>query len=413
MTRAAACSDMLKKSPFFDFLNRRTKTDFQQFVTESVEEIDYIDWNGCLLPDDYGDSEAEYRAIRNECAMFDVSPLRKYRITGSECGAFLDRLLTRPVSKSGTMRGVYVVFCNEDGSLKDDAILHKYSEDDYLLLPSDIDHSAYFEALQARFEIHGVTITDCTDSMVGFALQGPYSATVMSHMGFQGIEHLPPFEIQDFPFADGAVRVSRMGFTADLGYECWIQPDLRPAIEARVRQVRKTLNMEIPGYGLNALQACRLEGGFIVAGWDCATEADPEPGFERSPFELNLARLVNLEAADFVGKEALLEQKGSGCLFALLSFEMEGRCKPADGTALYAREGDREKPVGSINSSAWSETLGKTIGHASIESHYAGQDSAWIDLDGQKVQLKLSSPPLLKLKRARQLPAPIEVSTAA
>jgi glycine cleavage system aminomethyltransferase T len=147
------------------------------------------------------------------------------------------------------MRGIYVVFCNEDGSLKDDAILHKYSEHDYLLLPSDIDHSAYFDDRLAKFYIHDVTIIDCTHSMVGFALQGPCSAAVMSQMGLDGIEHLPPFVIQDFPLAEGTIRVSRMGFTADLGYECWIQPDLRPAIEARIQQARENLGLAIPGYG--------------------------------------------------------------------------------------------------------------------------------------------------------------------
>jgi glycine cleavage system aminomethyltransferase T len=42
------------------------------------------------------------------------------------------------------MRATYTVFCNDNGSLKDDAILYKFGDDDYLLMPSDIDHSPYF-----------------------------------------------------------------------------------------------------------------------------------------------------------------------------------------------------------------------------------------------------------------------------
>ncbi len=385
---------MLKKSPFFDFLNRR-------------ENADFIDWNGFLLPNDYGDAVAEYRAIRESCAMFDVSPLRKYRITGAGSGAFLDRLLTRPASRAASMRGIYVVFCNEDGSLKDDAILHKYSEDDYLLLPSDMDHSAYFEKLLIQFDIQGVTITDCTCSLIGFALQGPLSATVMSHMGFEGIEHLKPFEIRDFPLAGGIVRTARMGFTADLGYECWIQPELRSAIEQCFIAVRESLSLDIPGYGLTALEACRLEGGFIVAGWDCSTEADPQPGFERTPFELGLGWLVNLDAEDFVGKEALLEQQQSGCRFTLASFQMDGPRKPADGAVIFAQADGQAQTVGSINCSAWSETLGKMIGNVSMESRFTDIESAWTELDGKAIPVTLSSPPLLKFERARQVPAPL------
>lgn len=398
---------MLRKGPFFDFLNRREGVDFEQFLAESVEDSDYIEWNGFLLPDDYGDAEAEYRAIRDSCALFDVSPLRKYRIRGADSGRFLDRLLTRPVSTARPMRGIYVVFCNEDGSLKDDAILHKYNDDDYLLLPSDMDHSAYFQMLVERFGMEHIDIVDCTHSWVGYALQGPFSAAVMHAMGFAGIEQLEPFRIRDFSVAGGMVRAARMGFTGDLGYECWFKPELCPALEQRFREVRASLGLEIPGYGLKALDACRLEGGFIVAGWDCSTEADPQPGFERSPYELGLGWLVNLEAADFVGKAALQEQVDSGCRYTLASFDMEDRRKPADGTLLFARVDGEEQTVGSVNCSSWSGTLGRTIGNASIESRFAQIDAAWIEVDEEIVPVMLSKPPLLKLKRSRQMPAPI------
>ena len=150
---------MLKKSIFFDFMNRRNGTDFESFMSDSTEDEHYINWNEFLLPHDYGDAEAEYFAIRNECAVFDVSPIRKIRVSGVSAGAFLDRLLTRPASVLPPMRATYTVFCNEDGNLKDDAILYKFDNDDYLLMPSDIDHCPYFESLCKRFELDELSIT--------------------------------------------------------------------------------------------------------------------------------------------------------------------------------------------------------------------------------------------------------------
>ena len=141
---------MLKKSPFFDFLNRRDAASFERFIAESVEEKDYINWNEFLLPNDYGNAEEEYAAIRNACAIFDVSPLRKIRVRGADAGVFFDRLLTRPVSKLASMRATYVAYCNEDGSLKDDSILYKFDAEDYLLMPSDVDHTPYFESLREQ-----------------------------------------------------------------------------------------------------------------------------------------------------------------------------------------------------------------------------------------------------------------------
>ena len=397
---------MLKKSVFFDFLNRRTDTDFSHFMATSSEDEQYINWNEFVLPHDYGDAETEYHAIRNSCAIFDVSPIRKIRVRGDNAGAFFDRLLTRPVSELPAMRATYAVFCNEDGSLKDDAILYKFATDDYLLMPSDVDHSPYFDSLCRRFDIDSVSFTECTDAWAGVALQGPLSATVMRNMGFEGIEQLEPFKVRDYEIDGCAMRVSRMGFTADLGYECWFKTGLAETVMHSIRTARSTLSIALPGYGLSALQACRLEGGFIVAGWDCATEVDPQLGFERSPFELGLGWLVDLDAADFVGRDALRRQKEMGHPFTLRSFEIDQSSAPDDGASVYAGADDTES-AGIVTCSSWSWGMNKTIGNASIKSEYAELTQAWVEIGGKRVEARLSRGPLLILERRSQVPAPL------
>ncbi len=399
----------MKKSPFFDLLNRREHVDFAQFLQVSKENEDYINWNQFLLPDHYGDAENEYHAIRTSCALFDVSPMRKYRIQGEDAGAFLDRMLTRRVSSVLPMRCTYVVFCNGHGSLKDDAILQKLAEHDYLLLPSDMDHSTHFETLTHAYGFNNLTINDCTESWVGMAVQGPLSAAVLHQMGFEGIEHLEPFTIRDFQLAAGPIRISRMGFTADLGYECWMSPQTGKAFEIAIKSARESMPMAIPGYGLSALQACRLEGGFIVAGWDCATEADPQPGFERSPFELGLGWLVNLEGDDFVGKDALLKQKENGVKNTLRSFQIEGQHDLDDGVAIYTHIDGQKLTIGQVNCSAWSWGMNRTIGNASLKSLHKDTAEAWVIVAGEELNLSLSRGPLRSFKLSKQLPAPINL----
>jgi aminomethyltransferase len=224
-------------------------------------------------------------------------------------------------------------------------------------------------------------------------------------MGFDGIENVKPFEVRDYELAGDAIRISRLGFTADLGYECWFEPGLADAFTQSIASARSALDLAIPGYGLGALQACRLEGGFIVAGWDCATEVEPQPGFERSPYELGLGWLVNLDAADFVGRAALLEQKKDGHRFTLRSFEMDENNLPEDGTDIFAGENNGADKVGVVNCSGWSWGLEKTIGNASIKSEHASLDEAWIEIDGARHKAKLSRGPLVTLERRNQVPA--------
>ena len=83
----------MKKSTFFDYLNRRTDFDFNSLLTKGEEDQDYINWNDFLLPNHYGDPEQEYIAIRERAAMFDVSPIRKIRIKGKVQGAYWTILL--------------------------------------------------------------------------------------------------------------------------------------------------------------------------------------------------------------------------------------------------------------------------------------------------------------------------------
>lgn len=400
----------MKKSPFFDFLNRRDPAATKHYLSPHFEDVHFIDWNDYLLPLDYGDAQAEYRAIRDSCGVFDISPLRKYRIRGPDAGDFLDHLLTRPASATESMRGIYVAFCNEDGTLKDDAILHKYAADDYLLLPSDMDHSVHFDGLHRQLGIGDLNITDSTESRFGLAVQGPLSATVLHHMGFEDIQLLDPSALREFAMPCGTLLVARMGFTADLGYEIWCEPEQAGFIQETLASARTELGIDIPGYGLTALDTCRLEGGFIVAGWDCATEADPNPGFERSPFELGLGWLVDLDAVDFVGRQALLAQQSKGGRYTLRSFTMDDPRKPQDGAELFASMDGEEPPMGLINCSAWSWDLGRMIGNASIDHRYAQASDAIVHLQGEAVPVSLSQGPLRRFDRHRQIPAAIETT---
>lgn len=401
---------MIKKAAFYDFLNRRSGCDFDQFISKSVEDEDYINWNNYVLPMHYGDAELEYNALRHGCAIFDGTPFRKVRIHGSGAGKFLDHLVTRPVSALASMRATYVVFCNEDGSLKDDSVLFKFDEDDYLIMPSDVDHIPYFEGLRERLDITDVAFADRTYELTGLAIQGPLSAAALLAMGFDGVEQLKPFEIRDYEIDGNRIHLSRTGFTADLGYECWVTTEFATFLAGRVEAARLELNIPVPGYGLSVVQACRLEGGFIVAGWDCATEVDPQPGFERSPYELGLGWLVNLEATPFVGRDALAEQKKHGHAHVLRSFTTDTTNVPEDGAVLLDGTGSEATEVGIATCSNWSWGQNAVIGNASMRSEHADLESAWVEIAGNLHEVGLSRGPLFNPNRRNEVPASVELN---
>lgn len=395
-------SDVPKKSVLCDLVTRHSDFDFEAFITSTP--IDgYDHWNGFCLPMDYGDAAAEYDAIRNSCALFDASPMKKYRMRGKDAGAFLDRILTTPVSTLPNMKGGYGLLCNEDGYLLDDGITLKFSEDDYLLLISELDLDEHFSKYN---DFDDLTITEETPLTAGFALQGPRACDVLLKMGFVGLEKLAPFELKTYDVEGHEVLLGRLGFTGDLGYEVWFPPESMSFIGEKLSTAEAALNLKIPGYGLSAVQVARLEAGMIVPGWDTAGEfQDLEQ--ERTPFELSLNWNVKLKhEGDFVGKSALKVHKANGPRYKMSGFEIKAQCAIEDGEPLYAYIEGKTIEVGSLPSTAWHTAKKHWIGFASIKSEYAGVEDVFVLSGDERFECELCKVPFINLERRNQVPAP-------
>ncbi len=397
----------MKKSTFFDFLNRHSGRDFDAFLEHAREDVDYIDWHGYCLPMAYGDASAEYKAVRNTCALFDASPVKKYRISGSDAGWFLDQVMVRRMSSKKNMRVSYAIFCNSDGMLRDDGLLYKFAEDDYLLMVSELDHDDYFSTVSGRFK--DLKIDEVSTSLSGLAIQGPQSCKVLDCMGFTSIEVLKPFEIKEFVFKGGKVSVARVGFTADLGYELWFEPQLSQNIEQAIKAAEYKLGIRLNGYGLTALNVLRIEGGFIVPGWDTAQTFEDD-AYERTPNELGLAWAVELNRAEnFIGKSALLKEKDAGARFQIKGFTLNQDCKPEDWAALYAIVEGEARQVGTCPSVAWSDGLKRWLIMASVDVKlYHPELACHVLIGDQKISCRPAKLPFVKYDRYRRVPASVK-----
>jgi glycine cleavage system aminomethyltransferase T len=176
----------------------------------------------------------------------------------------------------------------------------------------------------------------------------------------------------------------------------------------QIDAAREALSLDIPGYGLDALEACRIEGGFVVAGWDFSTELDPQPDFERTPFETGLGWLVDLEGSDFVGRQALAGLKtNSRFLIRRISTAATGSLVDVP---LIANVDDQAQTIGAVNCSAWSWGQASTIGNASVKSDFRDINACWLELGGKRFDVQLRRSPYIQLDRRDQIPAPLNSS---
>jgi aminomethyltransferase len=340
-------------------------------------------WKDYLTADAYFDEALEYAAIRNACAVFDITPMTKHRITGPDAQAFLNRLITRDVTKIKPGKVGYTVWCNDNGQVIDDGTVFHLREGDYRLCSQErqldwLSRSAY------GFD---VSIVEDTHDVAALALQGPTSCSVLKAIGCAGVEKLPPFGLTWFQFAGTELMISRTGFTGDLGYELWIDPEHALALWDALFE--KGENYGIRPMGTHALEVARIEAGFLQAHVDFLP-ADQAIMLDRSrsPFELDLGRLVDFKKPNFNGRRALLEEQKRGSRFRLVRLDIEGN-KPARSSYIYngKRNGD---VVGTVTSAEWSPSAKANVALASMHMPWGRPgDELWAEIYYQR-ELKWS-----------------------
>jgi aminomethyltransferase len=356
------------------------------------------EWSGYWASSAYADAhDIEYNAIREAAALIDVSPLYKYRVTGRDALALVDRVITRDASKLAVGQVWYTPWCDEDGKVIDDGTVHRLADDELFWTAADPQYR--WLTLNARgLE---VAIEDVTESIAAVALQGPFARAVLEEATEEPFGELRyfrrrPSNLIRAAFEGGVlpanlpIDVSRTGYTGDLGYELWIPAER--AADAWDALMAAGRAYGIRPAGMLALDVVRLEAGLVLLEVDYTSARHAlNPEQDYSPYELGMGRLVDLDAGDFVGRLALRREQARGGPPRRLvgvqlewddierSFSRQG-LPPAispsvDRTAVpvFAPRGDRQ--IGKLTSHGWSPILKQAIGLASVPPSYEAPGS--------------------------------------
>lgn len=367
----------------------------------------WASWNGYKFAEYYYDVEYEYFCVRNTCGTYDICPMQKYYISGGDAEAMLNRMVTRDIRKLKLNRVTYVVWCNDEGRMVDDGTIFKLAHDEFQLTCGS-PCSAWLK--MSAFGFSDVQIEDRTDKIAALSLQGPTSCAVLKKMGLTGIETAKPFDILRFPFKGDTLMVSRTGFTGDLGYELWINPEL--ALEMWDALYEAGADYGIQPFGEQATNMARLEAGFIMPAMEF-NEALKTVHFEhdQTPFELNLGWLVDFDKPHFNGRKALLAEHARGPKYTLTKLDIEGN-KPADGSYVYGNK-RCTREIGYITSAMWSPAVKANIALAMIETKHLNGE-IWAEIYYEKelrqyskiARCKVMKKPFWSPPRARATPPP-------
>jgi aminomethyltransferase len=340
-------------------------------------------WAGYVVASSYELShEREYHAIRAAAALFDISPLYKYRISGRDAARLLDRVTTRNVSRTQAGQVLYTGWCDGAGKLLDDGTVARLAEAEFRMTSADPN----LRWLQDNALGLDAEIEDITEALGALSLQGPQSRAILEQLG-----ELPPlryFRLAETKLRGIPVSVSRTGYTGDLGYEIWVCAQDALSLWDALMQAGKPYGI-MPA-GMLALDAARIEAGLMLLDVDYvpARKALIESQTS-SPYEMDLAWTVDLAKANFVGKRSLEEEARRGPQWRFVGVEVDWdslerlhaeaglatRVPPAPwrmSVPIYAGG----EQAGYATSGAWSPLLKKYIALAHLRAKWSEPGTA-------------------------------------
>ena len=160
--------------------------------------LSFRDWAGFYAVSAFeAHHEHEYNAIRNGCALIDISPLFKYHLQGPDAVRLVDRVITRDASKMDVGQVVYTPWCDDDGKVIDDGTVARLGADRFRWTAADpnlrwlAQHAAGLR----------VEVEDVSEQVAALALQGPTAARLL-----RAVSDLPIDTLKYFRAAAGADR---------------------------------------------------------------------------------------------------------------------------------------------------------------------------------------------------------------
>jgi aminomethyltransferase len=330
---------------------------------------------GWEMPAEYAGIKEEHLAIRQHAGLLDFASTGEIEVKGKDALALVQRIIVNDASSMPAGKVLYSTMCRPDGSILSDITVYRYAPDHLMIMTawgSNRDNKRVeYDWLRRHADGLEVFITDVSSGSALLALQGPRSRDILTPLTSASLAALPYMHFALAPVAGIDSLVSRTGYTGELGYEVVFPAEHAHELFEAILDSGKPHGMKL--CGLKSAFGLRMEKGYI-ARFDFADGA--------TPYEVGLGWTVKLGKRDFIGREALVQQKAQGITRKLVSIRAEGSYVPSMGALVM----HKRKPVGKITSSAFSFVFECPLALGYMPSDLATPGTSVVIQDGDIVQ---------------------------
>jgi aminomethyltransferase len=346
-----------------------------------------VDFGGWDMPVQYpAGTIEEHLRTRNHAGLFDVSHMGEVDVRGVDAIAFVNRLTSNDVSKLVDGQAQYSALTTPQGTVIDDLLVYRLAGDHLLLVVNASTTEKDWEWIKSHHAGESVELKNVSADYCQLALQGPDAQTIL-----QKLTDVPLAEIKYYHFTPGRVDgidgiVSRTGYTGEDGFEVYAAADRAEQLWNKILDAGDTGSPTgVLPCGLAARNTLRLEAGMALYGNDIDDTT--------TLLEANLGWICKLDKGDFIGREALAQQKQEGVKRKLVGFEVTERGIARDHQDVVIN-GER---VGQVTSGSPAPFLKKNIGLAYVPVEFAnvGQQIQ-VDVRGKLVGAQIVKTPFYK-----------------
>jgi aminomethyltransferase len=321
-----------------------------------------VDFGGWDMPVEYSGLIAEHIAVRTGVGLFDVSHMGEIQFRGPGSLDAVQHISMNDASKLAIGQAHYSALLTPAGTFVDDILVHKLSDNDYLLVvnagTSDKDFSWIHQHMQP-FRTH---VSNYSPHYSQLAIQGPRALETLAKLTSTDLA-----AIKNYRFTWGEVNgvnnvlIARTGYTGEDGFEIYFPSD--PATGEKMWDAILLAGAEfgIIPCGLGARNTLRLEAGMSLYGHEISEDT--------TVFEAVLDRFCKLDkGSDFIGRDALLAAKDQPLPRKLVGLEVIERGIARDGYRVLDLAGTT---IGVVTSGSPAPFLKKNIALAYVPPQHS------------------------------------------
>jgi len=299
----------------------------------------------------------ECRTLRENVGLLDLSIYGKLLVEGPDAEAFLNNVFCGRIPKLAGRMGL-VPMLNERGGIIGDYTAAKIDDTTFYLIGAfgaERMHMRWFDNHKGDFDVRYRSVA--TEFGV-YGLAGPNSRELLQGLTKEDLstENFPFFRVKEIEVAGVSVKVMRVSFTGDLGYEIHFPIEHQEQLFADIWQQGQDYGVTM--VASRALDSLRLEKSYPRWGLELTADTDP--------FEARLDGFINWDKG-FVGKAALEAKRDLPRKWELTTLKVDsGDADPFGNEPVL----HNDEVVGVVTSGGYSHTYASSIALAYLKPEY-------------------------------------------